>query len=274
LLIDRAGVLLGTDLPYFAAVRGIAFAAIALVWLGWRRARGPRLAVGARSPMLRRRLVGTAIIVVSAVLIGGVGGTMLAPPPGQRFVLRDEVQPPVEPLNYPTPLGGFRNYVKNLDDRALFTVSGIRPGQTLRLATLDSYNGVLWSVAGADTATDASGAFRLVGHNIPTPSLLSSAGTSTLQVTVLGYHDVWVPDAGYPTAVTFGGSPLADDQNLRYNSATGTAVLTTGLQRGQSYELREVQQKVPSDAALEKTPTATLSGPTRSWARRRRPSTN
>jgi len=261
LLIYLAGVLLGTDLPYFAAIRGIAFAAIALVWLGWRRARGPRLAVGARSPMLRRRLIGTAIIVASAVVIGGVGGTLLAPPPGQRFVLRDEVQPPVEPLNYPTPLGGFRSYVKNLDDRALFAVSGIRSGQTLRLATLDSYNGVLWSVAGADTATDASGAFRLVGHNIPTPSLLTSAGTSTLRVTVLGYHDVWIPDAGYPTAFSFGGSPPADDQNLRYNAATGTAVLTTGLQRGQSYELREVQQKVPSDAALEKTPTATLSLP-------------
>jgi hypothetical protein len=38
-------------------------------------------------------------------------------------------------------------------------------------------------------------------------------------------------------------------------------VLTTGLQKGQSYELTEVDQNLPSDAALERVPTATLSLP-------------
>ncbi len=260
-LIYLAGVLLGTDTPYYAAVRGIAFAVVALVWLGWRRVDGPRLAVAGRSPLLRRKLVGTAIIVLAAVLIGTIGGSLLAPTPGQRFVLRKEVQPPVEPLDYPTPLAGFRIYTKDLSDTALFTVSGIRPGQTLRLATLDSYNGVIWSVAGANTMTDASGAFRLVGRAIPTPPLLTEAGTSTLAVQILGYHDVWIPDTGYTTGFSFGGAPKADEQNVRYNAATGTAVLTTGLRKGQSYQLTEVDQKVPSDASLERVPTATLSLP-------------
>ena len=39
-VVYGAGVLLGTDEPYFAAVRGVAFAAIALIWLGWRRRLG------------------------------------------------------------------------------------------------------------------------------------------------------------------------------------------------------------------------------------------
>lgn len=260
-LIYLAGVLLGTDAPYYAALRGIAFAVVALIWLGWRRMDGPQLAVAARSTMIRRKLVGTAIVVLAAVLIGGIGGTLLAPSPGQRFVLRKEVQPPVEPLDYPTPLAGFRKYTKDLADTALFTVSGIRAGETLRLATLDSYNGVVWSVAGANTATDASGAFRLVGRDIPTPPLLTPAGTSTLHVKVLGYHDVWIPDTGYTTAFSFSGTPRADEQNVRYNATTGTAVLTTGLRSGQGYQLTEVDQKLPSDASLERIPTATLSLP-------------
>jgi len=260
-LIYLAGVLLGTDTPYYAAVRGIAFAVVALIWLGWRRVDGPRLAVAGRSQMLRRKLVGTGVIVVAAILIGGIGGSLLAPAPGQRFVLRKEVQPPVEPLDYPTPLAGFRIYTKDLADTPLFTVSGIRSGQTLRLATLDSYNGVIWSVAGANTATDASGAFRLVGRDIPTPPLLTAAGATTLSVKVLGYHDVWIPDTGYTTGFSFAGTPKADEQNVRYNATTGTAVLTTGLRKGQSYQLNEVDQKVPSDASLETVPTATLSLP-------------
>lgn len=260
-LIYLAGVLLGTDQPYYAAVRGIAFAAISLAWLGWRRVRGPRLAVGARSPVLRRKLAGTAIIVAAAILIGGVGGTVLAPTPGQRFVLRDEVQPPFEPLDYPTPLGGFRRYTKTLDDTDLLRVSGIASGQLLRLATLDDYSGVIWGVAGAKSVTDASGAFRLIGRTVPTPALFTEGGTSRIAVTVLGYQGVWIPDVGYPTSFAFGGSPRADVQDVRYNSATGTSVLTTGLLRGQTYTLTSESQKVPSDAALRRVPTASLSLP-------------
>lgn len=261
-LVYVAAILLGTDAPVLAAARGVAFAAISLIWLGWRRVSGPRLAVGARTSMVRRKVVGTAIIVAAAVVVGGVGGTALAPAPGQRFVLREQVQPPFEPLDYPTPLGGFRRYTKDLDQTALFRVSGIRSGDTLRLATLDSYDGVIWSVAGAQSASDASGAFRLVGRSIPTPELLTPTESgSRITVTVLGYRDYWIPDLGYPTSMSFGGAPRADPQNVRYNSATGTAVLTTGLSRGQRYTLAGERQRLPKDAALEDVPTASVSLP-------------
>ncbi|MBI5161148.1 MAG: transglutaminase domain-containing protein [Micrococcales bacterium] len=260
-LVYLAGVLLGTEQPYFAAVRGIAFAAVSLVWLGWRRLPGPRLAVGARAPIQRRKLVGTAIILVAAIAVGGVGGTLLAPTSGQRFVLRERVQPPLEPVNYPTPLGAFRRYTKSLDETNLLRVSGLRSGQLLRLATMDGYDGVIWSVAGAETATDGSGGFRLVGRDVPPPALLTPGRSSAVEVTVLGYRDVWIPDVGYPTSFAFGGRPAADPQNVRYNSASGTAVLTTGLRRGQTYRLTAVNQKVPSDAALTDVPTANISLP-------------
>ncbi|MEO7721067.1 MAG: transglutaminase domain-containing protein [Pseudolysinimonas sp.] len=257
------GVLLGTDQPYFAAVRGIAFAALALVWLGWRRQAGERLAVGAGGPILRRKVLGTVVIVAIAATIGAVGGAAVAPAEPTRFVLREKVQPPFTPLNYPAPLAGFRHYTKDIDQKNLFTVSGLSDGQRLRLAAMDSYNGVIWKVAGAQAMTDGSGSFRLVSSKIPLPTTPFDHGsTSVLKVTVLDYHDVWIPDTGFATSITFGsGSAAPDPEGLRYNSATGTAVLTSGVTKGQTYTITAVNQKVPTDSVLEKIPTAAMQLP-------------
>src|SRR5690606_34305410 len=115
----------------------------------------------------RRKLAGTAIIVGAAVLLGGGAGFWIAPPKDQRFVLREEIEPPFDPLQYPSPLSGFRHYTKQVTDDVLFTVSGLREGDRIRLATLDSFNGKLWNVTGAETSADGSGSFALVGRSIP-----------------------------------------------------------------------------------------------------------
>jgi transglutaminase-like putative cysteine protease len=259
-IVYAAGVLLGTDEPYFAAVRGIAFAAISLIWLGWRRPLGGGAAVAGGRMLLRRKLAGTAILVAGAVAIGAVGGTLLTPASAHRFVLRQEVQPPFEPLDYPAPLAGFRHYTKDLHDTDLFTVTGLRSGERLRLATLDTYDGVVWGVAGAQQASNASGQFRLVGRDFPAPSQAGRA--STLDVRILGYQDVWIPSTGYDAGLSFSGTPAASLEDVRYNAVTGTAVLTTGLRTGQSYRLSAIEQRLPGDAELEHTPTATIQMPT------------
>ncbi|TPW72254.1 transglutaminase domain-containing protein [Schumannella sp. 10F1B-5-1] len=256
-----AGVLLGTDEPYFAAVRGVAFAGIALIWLGWRRREGGRLNVGSGSPMLRRKIAGTAIVVVAAVIVGAVGGTLLAPPPDNRFVLREQVQPPFEPLDYPAPLAGFRKYTKDLDETKLFTVSGLKSGDRIRLATMDTYDGVVWGVAGADVDVQGSGSFRLVGRTMPAPSLITRGGTRDLDVTVDGYSDVWIPDTGYATGLDVGDVRSGTGEDVRYNGVTGTAVMTTGLKKGDEYRVEAVTQRAVNDADLEKVPTASMALP-------------
>ena len=63
-LLYLAGILLGTEQPYYPGARGVAFAALALVWLGWRHSTVESVKVeggGSRGGMLRRRLAGTAI---------------------------------------------------------------------------------------------------------------------------------------------------------------------------------------------------------------------
>ncbi|PVZ96028.1 hypothetical protein DDQ50_06185 [Amnibacterium flavum] len=255
LVLYVVGVLLGTEQPYLAGVRGVAFAAIALIWMSRRRRDSARVASAANEAVRRRRVVGTAVVVGAAVLLGGGGGYLLAPPADARYVLRDEIQPPLESLDYPSPLAGFRIYTKDLDQTDLFTVDGLSEGQRVRIATMDSYNGVIWDVAGAEESSDGSGEFSLVGRSVPVPATAEDGVPTHLDVTVSWYDDVWLPDIGYTTDFGLDRRALAD---LRYNDSTGTAVLTTGVTDGRSYSLDALVPQPPSDADLADVPVASL----------------
>lgn len=244
-LLYLASVLLGTREPFEPGLRGVLFAAVALVWLGWRRGAAEKVHV-AGGGMLRRRIAGTATLVGAAVVIGSLSGFALVPPP-DRFVLRERIEPPYEPLDFPSPLAGFRQYSKLLEDEALFTVSGLEPGQRLRLATMDAYDGHLWTVAGAQISTTGSGSFALVGPEIPRPPLVTPAGEQTVRIEVADYADVWIPGVGYAEALTLPGATRDELQGLRYNAATGSAVLTRGLAEGDLISTTAVIQQTGID---------------------------
>ena len=261
-LLYLAGILLGTDEPYQAGLRGVVFAVLALVWLGWRRPNLASVSAGGAQRLRRRKLGGTAVVVGAAVLLGGGAGFWLAPADTQRFVLRDEVEPPFDPLQYPSPLSGFRHYTKQVADETLFTVEGLQTGDVVRLATLDSFTGKLWTVTGPETATDGSGSFSLVGSEIPAPDFVTPSERTRVTFTMEGYDDVWMPSVGYLTELQFTGGEAEDAaDDVRYNPSTGTAVLTSGLEAGDSYHVDAVVQRVISPAELEKTGTAGLELP-------------
>ncbi|PRY69198.1 transglutaminase superfamily protein [Glaciihabitans tibetensis] len=257
-LLYTAGVLLGTDEAYFAAVRGVTFACIALIWLGWRRRDSAQVAIAGGRQMLRRKVVGTAAVVVSAAVVGTLVGNLVVPPEEDRFVLRENIDPPFEQLVYPSPLAGFREYTKDYVDTTLMTVTGLQTGERIRLATMDTYDGVSWGVAGAAESSDSSGQFRLVGRTIPEPPLVTSNTESSLDVTIAGYDDVWIPSTGYAEAITLSQAQGAADEDVRYNEATGTAVLTSGLASGDSYSIGALQQDLPAAEALADVPVAAI----------------
>ncbi len=251
-----AGILTGTDDPYLAGIRGVTFAVLALVWVGWRRRSEESLVLSAQPELRRRKLVGTAVLVASAVIVGGGAAVALAPANDDRFVLRDEIEPPFDPLDYPSPLAGFREYTKDLSEEVLFTAEGLQPGDRIRLATMDSFTGKLWNVTGADVAAHGSGSFALVGRQLPEQRFLTSERTSDVGITIGAYEDVWIPGVGYPTELEFlGGDASAESDNLRYNNATGTAVLTSGLEQGDTYRLHsDVQRVFSADELAEVAP--------------------
>lgn len=254
-LLYLAGILLGTDEPYQAGIRGTAFAVLALVWLGWRRAPGSAGQAGA-ARLRSRKLAGTAVILVSAIVLGGAAAFFTAPPKDDRFVLRDEIEPPFDPLDYPSPLAGFRHYTKQVTDEVQFTVQGLRPGDRVRLAALDAFTGKLWNVTGHEQSATGSGSFALVGRELPAPSLITPVERERVTFTIVGYDDVWMPGVGYPVRVELGDADAADD--LRYNAATGTMVLTSGLSEGDTYTLDAVVQDVLSTAELREVPVAAV----------------
>jgi transglutaminase-like putative cysteine protease len=256
-----AGVLLGTDEPYQAGIRGIGFAVLALVWLGWRR-RGTAIAQAGATRLRNRKLAGTAVIVVGAIVLGGAAGVLAAPPNDQRFVLREEIEPPFDPLDYPSPFAGFRHYTKQVTDDVLFTVEGLEPGDVIRLATLDSFTGKLWNVTGPESSAAGSGSFRLVGRELPDPQFITPATRKDITFTMVDYSDVWMPSIGYPTDLVFTGGDAADRaDDLRYNVLTGTAVLTSGLHEGDRYTLNAEVQKVIAPSDLDDTEIASVELP-------------
>lgn len=229
-------VLTGTDEPYLAALRGVAFAVIALVWLTWRVTENANASTAARAAILRRRLIGIAVVVAISATGGVAAGAATAPASESRFVLRDQIVPPFDPLEYPSPLSGYRRYVVALADEVLFTVDGVSGGEYLRTATMDTYTGKLWTVAGADQGTEGSGLFRLVGGaSLPLAALAPEGKTSRLDVEIAAYGDVWIPTSGYPRSVEFSVPADLPSTALRYNDATGVLVDTGMLGTGDRY---------------------------------------
>ncbi|KQM15872.1 hypothetical protein ASF83_08100 [Plantibacter sp. Leaf171] len=262
-VLYAVGVLLGTQTPFLAAVRGIAFALIALLWLGWRpgAGRGENAAASTTAVLRRKKIVGTVVLAAVAVVVGGGAAVVASPPADSRFVLREVVTPPFDPLEYPSPLAGFREYTKDLAETKLFTATGLEPGDRIRLAAMDSYDGRLWTVSGPSTATDGSGAFELVGDQLPGPQLITKGGDRRVSIDVTGYDDIWVPSVGYPSAFTLDGKASERSEDVRYNAESGAAVITSGLGEGDDYEERTTTQAVPSDTFLATTPTAPVDLP-------------
>ncbi|MRG58738.1 transglutaminase domain-containing protein [Agromyces sp. CFH 90414] len=255
-----SGILLGTDEAYLAAVRGIAFAVIALVWLAWRRSGTIETAGTPDRRLAVRRLGGASAVVAGAVAVGAVAGLAWAPAASDRFVLRDEVVPPFDAREFPSPLAGFRNYTKDLVEEPVFTVSGLEPGDQIRLASMDAYSGRLWTVAGPEEAAD--GGYAIVGETLPQPSLADLGSERTIEVDVLAYDDVWVPTVGYGERLRLlDADTAARAGDLRYSADTGTAVLTSGLGEGAHYELTARMQREPDDDALVDVPVANVDLP-------------
>lgn len=259
-LLLLSGILLGTDEAFLAAVRGVAFAAIALTWIAWRRGASVEASGEGAARLRRRRLTGSAAVVAGAVALGAVAGLAVAPISPDRFVLRDRVVPPFDPLEFPSPLAGYRTYTKDLAEEPLFRVAGLEPGDTLRLAAMDSYSGRLWNVAGPDEAA-ADGGYSIVGTTLPAPALADLGSARSVEVEVLGYDDVWLPTVGYGSQLELLDDGSASHGDLRYNAEAGTAVVTSGVGAGAAYRLESRIQREPDDAALVDVPVAQLDLP-------------
>lgn len=261
-----ATIAFGTKEPVAPVLRACIFFATALGWYAWSRggparAAGPvptdhslRTGNGSRT-RLSRLAVGSGILATALVL--GAAAGQSAVPAGPRQVLRESIVPPLDLHAYPSPLVAFRKYVRDQKDDTLFTVTGLPQGARVRLATLDSYDGIVYNVAGDGTA--GSGSFARVGSTVgdnPEPA------SATITVEIADFKGVWVPVAGYLKSVAFSGPRAGElSKTLHYNQSTGTAINTLGLRSGDGYTVNVSIPEVLSDEQLGDRSAAKLSMP-------------
>ncbi|WIB25116.1 transglutaminase domain-containing protein [Curtobacterium sp. MCSS17_015] len=250
-----AGVVVGPSRLETSVVLAVVLAGIALVWAltsrHVRRAVAVAGTTGARVPVgravVRPALVGTATIAVAAVVATGLG--LVVTPSAARTVARTDVVKPFDPTTQVSPLSGFRAYQRSDEaDRTQLTVSGLPAGGFVRVATLDTYDGVVYRVGGPDGAA-ASGSFERVPTSVDTRDV---RGTRVrVDVRVSGYRGVWLPTVGDLEAVTFRGAAADEERSAFFlNRSTGTAALVDGVTGRTRYSLSAVLPDQPTEDEL------------------------
>jgi hypothetical protein len=261
-LLFIAGLALGPDFATWPRVLTLGLAATVLAWLAWRRwylrRETMRLLVrvgDAGGPSSRRRVfsgvrtvLGVAVVLTIAAA-SGAAASVLAPPSGQREVLRSAIVQPFDPQAYPSPLSSFRNYEKSPEATSpMLTVTGLPVGARIRIATLDSYDGIVYSV-GDGQADAVSGSFTRVPYSFDQSAVRGRQ--LTLKVTVGDYSGVWVPTAGKLESIDFEGSRAAAlRDSFYYNDNSGTAAVVRPLSSGDAYTLTTVLPVQPSSSQL------------------------
>jgi hypothetical protein len=261
------GIAFGPESVPWPVPWALGMLAIVLLWLIWRRWRRRRESIRALTRATeddasaaaletgfgaRSILAGGLLLAVAAA--ASIGAASALPPTGDRDVLRTAIEQPFDPRDYPSPLAGFRKYLR--DDRvrdSLFTVTGLPSGARIRIATLDSYDGVVYAV-GSDQVDSASGTFVRIPSGVDqseTPGI-----PVQLVVTIDDYQGVWMPTVGRFEKVDFSGDRSGRLRDaFYYNDVSGTAAVIGGLDAGDSYTLDALLPSQPTEAQLvEATP--------------------
>lgn len=245
-----AVILLGVRHPQSLVVQGSVFAGLALGWLALRSRRETATVHGGTSGW-GRLVVGTGLVALASALAVPASALVMGDDDGDRAVVRNWVEPPFDIGRYPSPLAGFRKYVDplgkrdaaNVYDRTLFTVDGVPDGTRVRIATMDHYDGMVWGASDDALPEAAADSFQRVSSTIDNPV----GGTEVDATVTIGeaYDGVWLPTVGALQSLDFRiGDPAGKAEAFRYNLATSTGVVPTGLQPGDTYSFRAV---VPDD---------------------------
>ena len=253
LLLVGVTIIFGTDQSFAAVLRGVLYATISIAWLTWRfeaarlsNAQSTIISDTVRpgswkNPVLRRRVIGGALIMALAGGGAVAAHSLLDPPPGTiRYAARDKISPPFDPQQYVSPLTEFRGYLKHQRKEELFTISGVSSGEQIRLATMDYYDLQVYNVASSEAKDGPSGAFL---RTAPGVDLRAGTGQERVSsVTIGAYSGVWLPTAGAQTnridlAEMTSERSSVTSENLFLNQQSQTAVNARGVRPGDTYEL-------------------------------------
>lgn len=235
---------LGSSVLSWPFVLAGAFFVVVLVWTSFRRAHLRTSLTGRR-----RRFRPLRTLLALAVLAAAGGAAMvlqpLLAPEVPRSTARQAVEPPITMEEFASPLQAFRANISKFETETLFEASGLEEGDILRVATMDSYDGMSFRVATKDDAAVGQTTFTRVGQWISddTPGTPGAAS-----IRVHAYEGVWVPTVGQSTQVRFGGErSVALTDTFFYNRASGTGVTPVGIESQDTYTLEFIRPHRPAE---------------------------
>ena len=252
-LVLAGVILLGVRHPQSLLLQGAAFAALSLGWLALRARRASATVHGGTSGW-GRLLMGASMVTVAAA--AALPASALVTGNDDRVVVRNWVEPPFDIGRYPSPLAGFRKYVdpqggtdpSNVHDKALLTIEGVEPGTRVRFAALDHYDGMVWGATDDALPEEGDDSFQRVSSSIDNPV---EGEEVRARVTIEeGWSGAWLPTVGALRSLEFvTGDPLGKAETFRYNLATSTGVVPSGLNPGDTYEFTAVRPDDSLDAS-------------------------
>jgi transglutaminase-like putative cysteine protease len=222
---------------------GSAWAIVAALWAAFR--------TGRFTPQRKVALVVCMAVGAGGALLGSAGAQALH----TRLVLRDVIEPPFDPKDYPSPLAGYRHYVKDLREVPLARAQGLPVGGTIRLAAMDSFDGTVWNVSGSEAS--ASGEFHRIGTVVDTEDAVSASAPGERQwnvhIAALHAEGVWLPVVDGLAGIEFADpNAVGLSEQVRYNAATGTAVFPRGVPSQLEYTVAAASRPPPDREALAK----------------------
>jgi transglutaminase-like putative cysteine protease len=257
------GLAFGPETAWYPLALTLGMLAACLLWLIWRRWYRRRAAIRAlatQSPAASGRpfetvrerffpglksLIGAGVILTVAGVAAGAAVNAL-PPTSDRTVLRTVTEQPFDPRQYVSPLAGFRSYLSDGSaDAAMLTVTGLPEDTRIRVAALDTWDGIVYSV-GSDQVSSASGSFTRVPSRIERGDL--AGDRVSVEVTVGAYEGVWVPSVGALEAIEFDRGSARD--RFYYNDNSRTGAVIGGLPESASYRLEVVIPDQPEERQL------------------------
>lgn len=254
-VVLSGAILLGVRHPQSLVVQGALFTALALAWLAVRARRASAAVHGGSTSYVRG--VGAVVMLGLAALLAHPASALFVADDSRRAVARTWVEPPFDIGRYPSPLAGFRKYVDlkgepnpaNVYDKTLLDIEGVPAGTRVRFAAMDRYDGMVWGATDDALPGPADDSFQRVSTTIDNPVEGEEVEAS---VTLgEGWSGVWLPTVGALRSMDFQtGDARARAEVFRYNLATSTAVVPTGMQRGDRYSFTSVQ---PDDELTEET---------------------
>lgn len=230
------------DHPWIGALAG----GVAVMWVAYlsfrRRVLAGESTVGDPSALMRRAATGGLVMMCFALAVALAVAPLLT---GSRIVARNYVNARIDVNDVPTPLAQFRSYIDTRKDDVMFTVTGLRPGSRLRLAALNDYDGIIYSI-GTPNGEDGFSHPRRPISIVP-----PGAEEEKLTLNIDKYRGVWVPTSGELTDVVFHGPNARHlDASLAYWSYGRTAVAMEGLAKGDQVVTTQVVYPATSDKVL------------------------